>query len=62
MSAGCLGLQRIDVEKPQLVREDGLQALCAWCAGCLGSQHIDDGTRPLVCEEGPQALRALNAG
>ena len=57
-----MGLQRIDVGKSQLVREVGLQALCALSAGCLGLQNIDDEIRPLVCEEGLQALHALSAG
>ncbi len=34
LSAGCLGLQSIDAEKSQLVREEGLQALRALTAGC----------------------------
>ena len=57
-----MDLQRIDVEKSQLVCEEGLQALCALSAGRLGLQHIDDEIRPLVCEEGLQALHALSAG
>ena len=53
-------MQRIDVEKSHLVREESLQALRALSAGCPVLQPIDVEKSQLVCEEGLQALRALS--
>ena len=42
LSAGCPGLQPIDVEEPQLVREEGFQALRALsaCSASTLRSHI----------------------
>ncbi len=52
VSAGCPNLQPVDVEKSQLVCEEGLHALCALSAGCPGLQPIDVEKSQLVREEG----------
>ncbi len=58
LSAGCPGLQRIEVENRLLVSDEGPQASHTLSAGCPGVQRIDAEKCQLVSEGDLQALCA----